>query len=324
MNGVFIIAEAGINHRGDIAVARKMIREASAAGANAIKFQSFTASELASRRHAYDQYEFFRKFELSDSSHRTLASECADSGIEFLSTPFDFEKVDLLDSIGVKSFKIASCDLTNIPLIAYAAKKCKPMFISTGMSTLGEAMTAYEVALEAGCPRAVMLHCTTLYPTPYEAANLLAIPEMRGVFGENVGFSDHTIGNYACFAAVALGACVIEKHFALDKSVDGPDIPGSCSPDELAELVTGIRAIELARGTGEKAAHEEEKGMLDVARRSVFSAVEIPAGEIVTMDMLAFRRPGDGISPADVSLVAGKRAKSSISADSKLAVDMFE
>ncbi len=324
MSQVFIIAEAGINHGGNLDVAREMIRSAAAAGADAVKFQSFTASELASKRHACEQYEFFKNFELSDDAHREFADVCSACGVEFLSTPFDFAKVDLLDSIGVKSFKIASCDLTNLPLIAYAAKKRKPMYISTGMGSLGEAMTAYEVALEAGCPRAVMLHCTTIYPTPYEAANLRAISEMRSVFGGDVGFSDHTIGNYACYAAVALGARVIEKHFALDKSVEGPDIPGSCDPSELAELVRGIRAVELSLGTGEKAPQSGELGMLDIARRSAFSAMDIPAGALVVMDMLSFKRPGDGISPADLSPVLGKRAKIDISADSKLSPEMFE
>lgn len=321
--GVYIIAETGINHGGDIAVAREMIASAAYAGANAVKFQSFTASELASRRFAPDQYEFFTKFELSDVDHKALAEECNKRGVEFLSTPFDFGKVDLLDSIGVKSFKIASCDLNNIPLIMYAARKRKPMHISTGMGTLAEAMTAYEAALEAGCPRAVMLHCTTLYPTPYEAANLLAITEMREVFGKDIGFSDHTIGNYACFAAAALGATVIEKHFTLDKTMEGPDIAGSCDPDELADLVKGIKAIETSLGSGEKTAQSAELGMLDIARRSVFSATGIAQGAVVSMEMLAFRRPGGGIPPADFDAVVGRRAKSDITADTKLSLDMF-
>jgi len=324
MGSIFIIAEAGINHNGDINVAREMIQKASNAKVDAIKFQSFTAAELASKNYAPDQYEFFKRFELSENDHRMLADECKRIGIEFMSTPFDFEKADMLERLQVDVFKIASCDLTNIPLIKHVAKKKKPMFISTGMGSLDETKAAYNAALDAGCPRAVMLHCTTLYPTPYSEANLLAILEMAEHFGGNVGFSDHTIGNYSCIAAAALGAKVIEKHFALDKSVEGPDIPGSCDYEELADLVNGIRAVEEALGTGIKTAQPSELDMIAIARRSIFSANSIPAGTVISEEMLAFRRPGDGIKPSQADEIIGKKAKAEIPADSRLDWDMLE
>lgn len=320
----YIIAEAGINHGGDIEIARRMIEGGAQSGVNAVKFQSFTASELASKSCAPEQYEFFKRFELSDDEHRQLKEVCETEGVEFLSTPFDFEKADLLERLGVTAFKVASSDLTNLPLIRHIAKKQKRMFISTGMSEMSEVIRARDEALSRGCPEVVMLHCTTLYPTPYEHANLLAIREMQDVLGSPVGFSDHTIGNYACFAAAALGAVVIEKHFTLDKSMEGPDIPGSCDLDELRDLVSGIRAIEESLGKGVKVIDAAERKMQTIARRSVFSAVEIPEGAVIEETMLAYRRPGDGIPPTDADSVVGKRAKAKITPDTKLSWDMFE
>jgi sialic acid synthase SpsE len=324
MAQVFIIAEAGINHSGDMCVARAMIRVAAECGADAIKFQSFTAEELASRNYAPEQYEFFKRFELTDEQHETLAAECRSAGIEFLSTPFDFGKADLLERLGVSAYKIASCDLTNIPLIEHIARKGKPMYISTGMGALDEARRAYDAARGAGSPRVVMLHCTTLYPTPYSEANLRAITEMAREFDGEVGFSDHTVGNYACFAAVALGARVIEKHFTLDKTLEGPDIPGSCDAVELADLVRGVRAIETALGDGGKRARDAEGAMIAVARRSVFAARAIRCGQRVTNDMLSYKRPGTGIPPDQAHSLIGKVAQCDVEPDTMLRWDMVE
>ncbi|MEP0813595.1 MAG: N-acetylneuraminate synthase family protein [bacterium] len=295
-----------------------MIEIAAAAGADAIKFQSFKADGLASKRDARGQYDFFRRFELNHEDHARLARACADAGIDFLSTPFDFESANLLDNLGVPAFKVASCDLTNLPLIEHIAKFGKPMFISTGMGNIEEVIAARDAALSSGSPEVTMLHCTTLYPTPYSAANLNAISTMKAALGTPVGFSDHTVGNWACYAAVALGAAVIEKHFALDKSMDGPDIPGSCDPKELADLVAGIHAISESLGSGEKGIAQGEDEMVAIARRSVYSAIRISKGESLTADHLAYKRPGDGISPADAALLIGKRALQDIEPDTKL------
>ncbi|MCH7472804.1 N-acetylneuraminate synthase family protein, partial [bacterium] len=253
---IYIVAEAGINHGGDMEVAGKMVAAAADAGADAVKFQSFTAKGLTHAELAADQHEFFRRFELGREEHAELARLCRDSGIDFMSTPFDFRMVDLLAELGVPAFKIASCDLTNLPLIKHAAKYGKPMFISTGMGDIAEAKEAQRAASGAGAPRVVLLQCTTNYPAAYEDVNLRAMQTLATEVGCEAGFSDHSIGNYCCFAAAALGAAVIEKHFCLDKSAEGPDIACSCNAAELADLVQGIRSIELGLGTGEKVMRE--------------------------------------------------------------------
>src|SRR5690606_3165542 len=208
----------------------EMVRRAAAAGADAIKFQSFTASGLAHDSLAADQHEFFSRYELGRDEHMKLRELCRDTGIDFLSTPFDSSMLALLEELHVPAYKIASCDLTNLPFIAEVAARRKPMYISTGMGSMDEVWRAYETAVEHGCPQVVMLQCTTQYPTPYPQVNLRAMLAMYDEVGCDVGFSDHSIGNYCCLAAVGMGACVIEKHFCLDKSADGPDIAGSCDP----------------------------------------------------------------------------------------------
>jgi N,N'-diacetyllegionaminate synthase len=302
---VYIIAEAGINHGGDIAVARRMVEVAAKAGVDAVKFQSFTAKGLTHEKLASDQHEFFSKYELTREEHTRLADACRENGVDFLSTPFDFEMVDLLDSLGVPAFKIASSDLTFLPLIEYAAAKGKPMYISTGMGNIEESKIACSVALQHGCPRVVLLQCTTNYPTAYADVNLLAMHTLRAHIGSEIGFSDHSVGNYCCFAAVALGATVIEKHFCLDKSVAGPDIPGSAGPQELADLVAGIRSIELALGSGTKAMRESEKDVAVVARRSIYYTAVLAAGHVLERRDFIFLRPGSGLPPADVDQLLG-------------------
>jgi N,N'-diacetyllegionaminate synthase len=304
---VYIIAEAGINHGGDIAVAQRMVEVAAQAGADAVKFQSFTAKGLTHEKLAADQHEFFAKYELTREEHVQLAQVCHAHGVDFLSTPFDFEMVDLLDGLGVPAFKIASSDLTFLPLIEYTAQKRKPMYISTGMGNIEEAKIAYSVALQNGCPRIVLLQCTTNYPTAYSDVDLLAMHTLRAHIGSDVGFSDHSVGNYCCFAAAALGAVVIEKHFCLDKSRPGPDIPGSCSPEELADLATGIRSIEQALGSGKKAMRETEKDIAAIARRSIYYTNSLQAGHMLERRDFIFLRPGTGMSPADVALILGQQ-----------------
>ncbi len=309
---VYIIAEAGINHGGDIAVAARMVEVAARTGVDAVKFQSFTARGLTHEKLAADQHEFFARYELSREEHAELARVCREHNVDFLSTPFDFEMVDLLDSLGVPAFKIASSDLTFLPLIEYAAQKLKPMYISTGMGNIEEAKIAYSVAQQHGCPRTVLLQCTTNYPTAYADVDLLAMHTLRAHIGSDVGFSDHSIGNYCCFAAVALGAVVIEKHFCLDKSSSGPDIAGSCSPEELADLVTGIRNIELALGSGAKAMRDTEKDIAAIARRSIYYTNSLPAGHVLERRDFIFLRPGTGLSPAHVGQLLGQTLKSDV------------
>ena len=323
-SSIFIIAEAGINYNGNINTAHKMVKVAASANADAIKFQSFIASEMASQQYAPDQYIFFKTHELTNSHHKELLLSCRDNGIEFMSTPFDFSTVDLLDSIGVNRFKIASCDLTNIPLIEYTARKHKPMYISTGMGTMNESIEAHKAAINAGAPEVVMMHCTTLYPAPYKDANLLAIMTMLQIFEGNVGFSDHTVGNYACYAAVALGARVIEKHFTLDKNMKGPDIKGSCNPESLSELVLGIRSIEESLGCGIKVASDSEVEIRKIVRRSIFALSNISSGEQITIEKLAYKRPGTGIPPSEVYKLIGFKAKIDISAGSMIKWDDVE
>lgn len=303
---VYIIAEAGINHGGDIAVARRMVEVAAAAGVDAVKFQSFTAKGLTHEKLAADQHEFFAKYELTRDEHVQLAEACREFSVDFLSTPFDFEMVDLLDSLGVPAFKIASSDLTFLPLIEYAAQKGKPMYISTGMGNVEESKVACSVALLHGSPRVVLLQCTTNYPTAYADVNLLAMRTLRAHIGADVGFSDHSIGNYCCFAAVALGATVIEKHFCLDKSLSGPDIPGSADPLELADLTAGIRSIEQALGSGAKAMRESEKSVATVARRSIYYTSMLAARHVLERRDFIFLRPGSGMPPADVDKLLGR------------------
>ncbi|MEZ5339751.1 MAG: N-acetylneuraminate synthase family protein [bacterium] len=309
---VYVIAEAGINHGGDMQVAAEMVRVAAAAGADAVKFQSFTASGLAHGSLAADQHAFFSRFELGREEHAQLSALCREHDIDFLSTPFDTQMLALLEELHVPAYKIASCDLTNLPFIAAVATRRKPMYISTGMGSMDEVWRAYETAVEHGCPQVVMLQCTTQYPTPYPHVSLRSMLAIAEEVGCDVGFSDHSIGNWCCFAAVGMGACVIEKHFCLDKHVDGPDIPGSCDPQELIELVQGIRAIEQAMGRRVKQMQDSEEGIAAIARRSAFYACDLGAGHVLCEEDLQFLRPGNGISPREAMALLGRELRLSV------------
>jgi sialic acid synthase SpsE len=334
MNKVYVIAEAGVNHGGAMAVAREMVAQAAAAGVDAVKFQSFTADGLTHAQLAADQHAFFAQFELSRAEHVELAGLCREYGVDFLSTPFDFGMADLLSELGVPAFKIASCDLTNLPLIRHCAAYGKPLYISTGMGDQAEARIALEAAERAGAPRVVLLQCTTNYPTAYPDVNLRALEALSSsgpcaaalhtpsADGDTeaaatpceVGFSDHSIGNWCCFGAVALGAVVIEKHFCLDKSVPGPDIACSCDPPELAELVRGIRALELALGEPNKQMLPSEREIARIARRGVYYAGDLPAGHTLTPADLRFLRPASSLSPAAAAELLGRSLKRPVTA----------
>lgn len=333
---VFVIAEAGVNHNGDLKMARAMIDVAVEAGADAVKFQTFQADHLATPGAPKAEYqlrttgdeesqlEMLRRLELSEDAHRELQSYCRERGIIFLSTPFDEGAVDLLDRLGVPAFKISSGDLTNSPLLEYVASKGRPVILSTGMSELSEVIEAVSALNNAGCENPVLLHCVTSYPADPADSNLRAMLTMRSAFDLPVGFSDHTEGIDVALAAVALGACVIEKHFTLDRSLPGPDHRASLEPAELRELVRSIRRVESALGSGRKVPTASEIEIAKVARRSLVAARDIPAGATLRRDMVVLQRPATGLSPAMLNALLGLRAVREIAAGTLLETEMFD
>lgn len=320
----FIIAEAGVNHNGDASLARKLVDAARDAGADAVKFQTFKTENVVTRvaakaeyqkvttGAAESQYEMIQKLELPDEAFRDLSAQAARRKIVFLSSPFDRESVDLLATLGVPAIKIASGEITNFPLLRHIAGKKKPLILSTGMSTLKEIEEALGILREEGAKDIILLHCVTCYPARLEDTNLRAMGTLRNTFGLPVGLSDHTLGITIPIAAVALGACVIEKHFTLDKNLPGPDHAASLEPSELAQMVRAIRDVEKAIGDGIKQPVPEEEGIKNVARRSIVSRVAIPAGTTITARMLDTRRPGTGIEPKYFNTVAARTAKTTI------------
>src|SRR5215218_8541495 len=324
---VFVIAEAGVNHNGDLKLARALIDVAVEAGADAVKFQTFRADRLATpdapkaeyqlqtTSDAESQFEMLRRLELSADAHRELHSYCHERGIIFLSTPFDEEAVDLLEELGVPAFKISSGDLTNSPLLEYVAGKGKPVILSTGMSELSELIEAVSVLNTAGCENTVLLHCVSNYPADPAEVNLRAMQTMRSAFDLPVGFSDQREGIDVALAAVALGACVIEKHFTMDRTLPGPDHRASLEPAELRDLVRSIRRVETALGNGRKVPTVSELETAKVARRSLVAARDIPAGATLERDMVVMRRPGTGMSPAMLNTLLGQQTTREISAD---------
>ncbi len=318
---IFIIAEAGVNHNGSLDLAKKLIDSAAGAKADAVKFQTFKAEDVVSphapkaeyQKHTTDasesQLEMIKKLELSIQDHRELIAYARYKKIIFLSTPFDERSVDLLIELGVPLIKIGSGEITNHPFLRYISKKGIPIILSTGMSTLEEVAETVSVIKNAGCKSLTLLHCTSNYPARVDDCNLAAMKTMANELNLPVGYSDHTLGIAIPIAAAALGACVIEKHFTLDKNLMGPDHKASLEPDELKEMVKSIRVVERALGSPVKAPVEAELEVRDVARRSIVAKVDISKGTAITMDMLAFKRPGTGLSPKNASLVIGKTAK---------------
>ena len=315
----FIIAEAGVNHNGDINIAKKLVDAAFETGANAVKFQTFKAENLVTKKAPKadyqkkstgngNQYEMLKKLELSYEDHVLLKKYCEDKGIMFISTPFDFESVDLLEKLDIPLYKISSGDLTNIPLLRYIGKLNKPMIVSTGMSNLGEVEIAVNTIKECGNNEITLLHCTSNYPTAYDDVNLNAMITLKNAFNLPVGYSDHTIGIEVPIAAVAMGVKVIEKHFTLDKEMEGPDHRASLNPQELKNMVDSIRNIEKAFGDGIKKCNINEESTKKVARKSIVARVNIRKGEVISYDKIAFKRPGNGISPIFMDEIIGKVA----------------
>ena len=316
---VCIIAEAGVNHNGDVDTARKLVDAACAAGANCVKFQTFRAKKLAScsaGRAAYQeasvgegsQQDMLRRLELSFEEFAGLKEYCAQAGIQFLSTPFDFESLDFLISLDMPFWKIPSGEITNLPYLLRIARTGKPIVLSTGMSTLEEVGAALKTLKKNGSGPVTLLHCNTEYPTPMRDVNLRAMLTLRDTFHCEVGYSDHTLGIEVPIAAAALGATIIEKHFTLDRNMEGPDHRASLEPDELSAMVRGIRNVELALGSGVKEPSESEKKNIAIARKSIVALTDIKKGDFFTEENITTKRPGDGVSPMRWFEVLGTRA----------------
>lgn len=319
----FVIAEAGVNHNGDIEKAFCLIDAACDAKADAVKFQTFKAKHLVAgyapkagyqrkTTGAGSQFDMLKKLELSFPDFQRLKNYCDKKGILFLSTPFDEESADFLEEIGVAIFKIPSGELTNLPFLSYVAKKKKRMIVSTGMSCLEEVEAAVKTIRQANSRQLVLLHCVSQYPAKPQHVNLKAMETLREEFKLPVGYSDHTLGIDIALAAAALGACVIEKHFTLDRNLPGPDHKASLNPEELKSMVLGIRNVETALGSGKKEPAAGERDVASVSRRSLVAARTIPLGTRLSMEWIAIRRPGTGISPTELFRVMGKTVKKEI------------
>ena len=322
MSKVLIIAEAGVNHNGDIDIAKKLVDVAAESGADIVKFQTFKSENCVSRNAQKAEYQLqttnkqesqldmIKKLELDLETHNILISYCKQKNIEFLSTPFDMESVDLLHNLGLEIFKIPSGEITNLPYLRKIGKYNKQVILSTGMANLGEIESAIAVLVDSGTKREniTLLQCNTEYPTPFADVNLKAMKSLKKAFHLPVGYSDHTPGIAIPLAAVGMGAKVIEKHFTLDKNMEGPDHKASLEPCELKAMVQGIREIELALGDGIKQTSASEAKNKPIARKSIVANCAIKKGEILSENNLYTKRPAGGISPMEWDKVIGTKA----------------
>ena len=309
MSKVYIIAEAGVNHNGSLDIAKKLVDEAKKSGADCIKFQTFIAENIISKNAKQAKYqtknigkeqsqlEMIKKLELSFEDFKQLNNYCIEKNIDFLSTAFDLESIDFLESLGMNTWKIPSGEITNLPYLIKIAKLKKKVILSTGMSTMQEIEDAVNIFKKYGTNDITILHCTTQYPTLFEDVNLNAMLSIKEKFGYDVGYSDHTKGIEVPIAAVALGATVIEKHFTLDNNMIGPDHKASLQPDELKKMVESIRNIELSLGDGRKVVANSEKENMSIARKSIVAKKSIRKGQLLSEENITVKRPGDGISP---------------------------
>lgn len=330
----FIIAEAGVNHNGDMMIAKKLVDAASDSGADAVKFQTFKTENLVSRyapKAEYQtqatgengsQYEMIKKLELDINAHKELIGYSREKGIMFLSTAFDPDSIDLLDRLGLEIFKIPSGEITNLPYLRKLGKLGKKVVLSTGMADMDEIKNALDVLIEAGTiiEDITVLHCNTEYPTPFKDVNLRAMLSIQQAFNVSVGYSDHTTGMEVPVAAAALGASVIEKHFTLDKSMPGPDHRASLEPRELKAMVNAIRNIEEAMGDGIKRPSPSELKNRAVVRKSIVASRDIKKGELLSEDIITTKRPGTGISPMKWDSVVGKAASKDFESDALIEV----
>ena len=320
MRKVFIIAEAGVNHNGDIEIAKKLIDAAKDANADAVKFQTFVTENIVSRKvekakyqkdtigDEESQFEMLKKLELDVDIHRLLINYCKKKNIMFLSTPFDHDSISMLNKLGLEIFKIPSGELTNLPYLKHIGSLNKKVILSTGMANIGEVEDSLNVLIESGTKRdhINILHANTEYPTPMEDVNLNAMVTLGNTFKVKFGYSDHTLGIEVPIAAVALGAEIIEKHFTLDKTLEGPDHKASLEPSELNKMVKSIRNIEIAMGDGIKQTSPSEEKNKPIARKSIVAQKKISKGEMFTSENIAIKRPGTGISPMRWEEVIGK------------------
>ncbi len=323
----FIIAEAGVNHNGSFELAKQLVDKAVWAGADCIKFQTFNSKNLVSKNAQKAEYQkkttdssesqldMLKKLELTKEQFTELRNYCNQKGIMFLSTPFDLESIDFLASIGVKTWKVPSGEITNYPFLRAIGQRKESVIMSSGMCTLEEVRNAVNVLKKFGTTDITLLHCTTEYPAPYDSVNLKAMQTLQKEFDYNVGYSDHTNGIEIPVAAVAMGATVIEKHFTLDKNMEGPDHKASLEPEELRQMVLAIRNVEVAIGDGVKQPSQAEKKNIAIARKSIVAACDIKKGEVFTENNLTAKRPGNGISPMQWNNVLGKFAKRDFSED---------
>ncbi len=330
-----LIAEAGVNHNGRLDMALKLVGAAAAAGAEVVKFQSFVAEELVAPGAPQAKYqqeggdpsqsqlEMIRALQLTAADHQAILRACRQARVLFLSTPFDPPSLNLLLELGVPALKVPSGEVTNLPFLAQIGAAKKPVILSTGMSRLEEVAAAVRVLGEAGCRELALLHCVSSYPADPRQVNLRAMLTLAQEFDLPVGYSDHTLGVEVPLAAVALGACIIEKHFTLDRSLPGPDHRASATPAELRALASGMRVVEAALGHGRKEPTPGEADAMAVARRSLVAAVDIPAGAALTSQMLAIRRPGTGLPPAMLEQLLGRVAKQDIPAGALLGLEML-
>lgn len=333
MNQVFIIAEAGVNHNGNIELAKKLVDIAVDAKVNAIKFQTFRAEQLICRdspKAEYQlkttdqtetQYEMLKKLELTDFMHKELIAYCKSKQILFLSSPFDLESIEMLASYGIQMFKIPSGEITNYPYLKKIASYNKPIILSTGMSSLVEIEAAINILKEQGAEKIILMHCNTEYPTSMKDVNLNAMKTMRDSFGLPVGYSDHTEGIEIPIAAVAAGATVIEKHITLDKSLEGPDHKASLTPEDLKKMVVSIRNVELALGRFEKEPTQSELKNISIVRKSIVAKKDILKGEILSDENITTKRPGTGLSPMLWEEVIGSCAVKDFFKDDLIEID---
>ncbi|MDA3790138.1 MAG: N-acetylneuraminate synthase [Desulfobacula sp.] len=333
-NPCFIIAEAGVNHNGDIDIAHKLIEAARFSGADAVKFQSFKAESLVtlnSTKADYQlktttgdtsQFSMLKKLELSIQDQAQLKKHCEDEGILYLCTPYEQNSADLLESMGVDAYKIASTDTSNVPFLRYLARKGIPVILSTGMSNLGDVEESVnELKIHGLDGKIILLQCTAEYPAPLEDINLRAMKTMELAFGCPVGFSDHTSGIVASPWAVAAGACVVEKHFTLSRTMNGPDHSASIEPEEMAQLVKMIRNVELALGDGMKRIMPSERNNKSKMQKSLVVTRKISAGQMISPEDLACKRPGTGLLPNWFDKVIGKQAAKNINKDDMITLD---
>ena len=327
MKHVYIIAEAGVNHNGSLENAKKLVLAAKNAGVDAVKFQTFNTDNLVTKNAVKadyqvnntgnndSQYEMLKKLELSQQDYRELKQLCDELDIEFMSTPFDIESIEQLEQLNVNRFKLPSGEITNYPYLVRLAKTHKPVIMSSGMATVEDIESTIRVLKGNGLEDLSLLHCTTEYPAPFEEVNLKAMEYLKNKFGLKIGYSDHTKGIEVPIAAVAMGAEIIEKHFTLDKNMEGPDHKASLEPDELLMMVKAIRNVELAIGDGVKRPSKSEVKNKAIARKSIVAQKRILKGEAFTENNLTTKRPGTGISPMLWNEVIGQVAKKTFEVD---------